>query len=445
MYNVLLIEKTKCLLFDTDIVQPPLLSFRFCLDHLHNKSLNYQKSQLANLKYFYEFWLEKWGCTLDYSFHRLDYSSSAISELTSQLPEYWIYLTNNRILAVNLYKLPSEITHHETITKMQTCAQQYKTACRFIKFLIHTYITYHYTGKTTSELEKIERFLLGKLETESKKYSHYTETTSDSNDLRSLTNEQLVSFSALFKPTPLVNDEIFTKQNYIEYRNYILFILINLYGLRIGEALLLEETSFKSNIHKNKFYMYISNLDNHEDPRIRRPSIKNNYSIRTLEISEQVFYLIKHFYERVKEHSNYGFLFTSSQKNGKPLSYDAVNKIFKKKADIFKKQYPEYFDPKNADVITQLSPHIFRHTWAYRTLGICFNSEVAFFTKAGAVDTKGVMESAKDKLRALGGWSAKSEMPNHYARRFIAEKANTANLALNDQYRDEVVNLPSLH
>ncbi|MDE1348164.1 hypothetical protein L9X51_17395 [Vibrio aestuarianus] len=55
------------LLFDTEIALPPMLSFRFCVDVLHNKSLNYQKSQLENIKCFYEFWLKKFDMTLDYT------------------------------------------------------------------------------------------------------------------------------------------------------------------------------------------------------------------------------------------------------------------------------------------------------------------------------------------------------------------------------------------
>lgn len=38
------------------------------------------------------------------------------------------------------------------------------------------------------------------------------------------------------------------------------------------------------------------------------------------------------------------------------------------------------------------------------------------------------MEEAKEELRLMGGWSPKSQMPDFYARRFLSERANTANI-----------------
>lgn len=64
----------------------------------------------------------------------------------------------------------------------------------------------------------------------------------------------------------------------------------------------------------------------------------------------------------------------------------------------------------------------------------------------------GLMEEAKDELRLMGGWSPTSQMPDLYAKRFLSEQANLANIqriaqdntALNeilniimDEYNDE--------
>jgi hypothetical protein len=38
------------------------------------------------------------------------------------------------------------------------------------------------------------------------------------------------------------------------------------------------------------------------------------------------------------------------------------------------------------------------------------------------------MEEAKDELRLMGGWSPTSQMPDLYAKRFLSEQANTANI-----------------
>lgn len=40
----------------------------------------------------------------------------------------------------------------------------------------------------------------------------------------------------------------------------------------------------------------------------------------------------------------------------------------------------------------------------------------------------GLMDEAKEALRLLGGWSIKSQMPDLYAKRFISEQANAANI-----------------
>lgn len=39
-----------------------------------------------------------------------------------------------------------------------------------------------------------------------------------------------------------------------------------------------------------------------------------------------------------------------------------------------------------------------------------------------------LMAEAKDELRLIAGWSLNSKMPDLYAKRFISEQANAANL-----------------
>ncbi|MBE3897849.1 hypothetical protein HJ158_01105 [Vibrio parahaemolyticus] len=40
------------------------------------------------------------------------------------------------------------------------------------------------------------------------------------------------------------------------------------------------------------------------------------------------------------------------------------------------------------------------------------------------VNVTGLMEDAKNELRAIGGWSKKSVMPAKYAKRFVQEQAS---------------------
>ncbi|MWR86607.1 site-specific integrase, partial [Escherichia coli] len=66
----------------------------------------------------------------------------------------------------------------------------------------------------------------------------------------------------------------------------------------------------------------------------------------------------------------------------------------------------------------------------------------------------GIMEEAKDELRLMGGWSPTSQMPDLYAKRFLSEQANAANVqriiqdnaalhntldTIMDRYNDDII------
>ena len=66
----------------------------------------------------------------------------------------------------------------------------------------------------------------------------------------------------------------------------------------------------------------------------------------------------------------------------------------------------------------------------------------------------GIMEEAKDELWLMGGWSPTSQMPDLYAKRFLSEQANAANVqriiqdnaalhntldTIMDRYNDDII------
>ncbi|WP_270824983.1 MULTISPECIES: hypothetical protein, partial [unclassified Aeromonas] len=61
MYKVMKIDDERACLFDTEVMQPTFLSLKFCIEQLHQKSVNYQISTLTNIMYFKEYWLAKEG------------------------------------------------------------------------------------------------------------------------------------------------------------------------------------------------------------------------------------------------------------------------------------------------------------------------------------------------------------------------------------------------
>ncbi len=96
-------------------------------------------------------------------------------------------------------------------------------------------------------------------------------------------------------------------------------------------------------------------------------------------------------------------------------------------------QYPEYKTDEYFDSVESISPHITRHTWAYLTLQRIYREKfqkIKTNLRLAAIDYSivGLMEEAKNELRLLGGWSHNSHMPDVYAKRFLSQQANMANL-----------------
>jgi site-specific recombinase XerD len=145
------------------------------------------------------------------------------------------------------------------------------------------------------------------------------------------------------------------------------------------------------------------------DPRWNKPSIKNIYSIRVVAISKLLFLGFEKYLAagRKKKSSkiNHGFLFMSERE--RPLAQNSLSVVLKRIQDRLNEEYPE---------AVAVTPHALRHTFVERML--------KYLLEIKHID----MERAKDELRNICGWSANSPMPNHYARRYIAEIANAHNL-----------------
>ncbi|EOX4391030.1 hypothetical protein BFX35_15000 [Vibrio cholerae] len=78
-----------CIL-DVQTTMPPLLSFRWLESQLKENALGTQKSYMDSLKLFYDFWLQKHGVSLDYSFYRTDYQD--VEAMIVELDAFWDFL-----------------------------------------------------------------------------------------------------------------------------------------------------------------------------------------------------------------------------------------------------------------------------------------------------------------------------------------------------------------
>jgi integrase len=427
MYKAMCLENEFWYLCDSETMSPPLLSLRYCEAEIHKKQLNTQRAELQAVQFFYAFWLDKFGETLDYSLSKSNFQDIEI--LIDELEPFWDYLVAGRKL--NVHVLPNNI--NTDTTKLATHSTRALAVIRFINFLIKTYIDSRYTNLSKTEILQHRKLFEMKLEAPQLTFQKYIKDSgSKKNQLRSLTGKQCHDFLKVIKPitakTPNPLNPHLSRA--LQIRNYVMWLLILRYGLRPGEVLLLQKISFKPYYtDRSKFLMVVQNLESEEDTRSDKPSIKTIASTRSIDISKEHYNLIIGLYYNelrpTEEQCGHDFIFASSVKPYSPLSYRGMLKEFERSAESFKKNFPEHFDINYSDAITgNVTPHWLRHTWAFSTLAQIHKETEEQFIKTQIVKVSGIMEDSIDKLRALGGWADKSRMPRYYAARFIEGNAN---------------------
>ncbi|EGR2254740.1 site-specific integrase [Vibrio parahaemolyticus] len=455
MYKVERCDGEFYCLLDIVTTMPPLLALRWTEQELMEKALNTQKSYLDSLKLFYDFWLLKHNVTLDFSFHSNDYQD--VEQLTHELISFWDYLlADKQITNVAVLPMPSSIGKDLT-KKKRTAAKHCRVICQFIDFLTNEYLTTSYRDEDPLVLRRYRNDIHLRLKNVKLKFTKWQKSNKKSsayNTLSSLTSEQYKDFISVLTPdikkpclVKLPNGVVkvdfkLAKANplnpiisyEVQMRNYLLTTLLVRYGLRIGESLLLRKQSFLlSRVDPNIVIMRVRNLNDDnfndsklDDARNYKPQIKTADSIRDIEVTIEDYKKIQLYYEYIRSKDcEHDFIFTSSLKPYKPVSYTTINSEFSKVVKAFEKQFPDHFDTKYSESITEvITPHWLRHTWAYATLSATYEKKKNEYIESGIVNLKGLMEDAKDELRTIGGWSKKSIMPDKYAKRFIQEQAN---------------------
>jgi integrase len=252
-------------------------------------------------------------------------------------------------------------------------------------------------------------------------------------EYKSLTPFQLAAFLKIIYPsTPVkVNEKNPFKDIRVSFRNYLIGTLMLEYGLRRAEVSLLETDSFKPSLYNldgdTSYYLIVTDCDEEEEAE---GSIKTETSHRTLKITETHYkylcayvdlYRLKLIKQpdgsEIHEECDSSILFLSTQKP-KPLSLRMYNKMFEQLTQALYQHFNKlgFSDPVSMEYILALYPHLLRHTWAVSQLYLLVDVQNMSIT------------DAKDLLRINGGWAIKSDMPDHYGRRFLADKANAANL-----------------
>lgn len=420
------------ILMDVKICLPALYPLRYLVDHLEYRSLSTQSASLQAIKFFYEFWFIKHGTTFCYSFYCSGHDPAiAIHEMAA----FFQYLENGRLVSFAPRALPFK--HSSGMTN----AARVRAVIRFIGYLISTYISPYYRNETPKELSRYAsrlntRLLICKNEFKTLERSNQRYNSRVTEGFQSMTGDIVENVYRIVIPSSKHKNNFLNPfpSGLIQFRNYLIMRLMLNYGLRIGELLLLECASVKTSIKGDKFSLIISMPCGMNDPRVHAPSLKNDYSHRVLELDKIDYEFLMIYMQKIRKNSmTHDFIFASSQNPENPLSYNAVHLIFSEIDKVFSLNYPECKSAERFDAIKKFTPHVTRHTWAYLTLKKLYHLKNKRLSGSGNDFVKnslsiGLMDEAKEALRLLGGWSIKSQMPDLYAKRFLSEQANAANI-----------------
>ncbi|MFW1889937.1 site-specific integrase [Acinetobacter johnsonii] len=415
------------ILFDASATLPCLYPLLYSTTVLRFQSFATQQSDMLALKFWYEFWYQKYSTLFCESFLNSKYEPEIF---LNEIDNFIVFLENNKKLETNLIRLRSNIdANYMTIT------QRLRSLFKYFVYLLDEYWNTRYQDITIKELtnrrKKIDLFLLNKKRIFSKFSKHSLTVKSEINhNFKSLTNEMVAMLYKIIRPdqSAKINiDNPFSTKSH-QLRNFLMVHLMMNYGLRVGELMLLTKRSIKKSLNSDSYSLIITNTDDEHDSRQRKPSIKNEQSYRVIKLDSMDYKFLMLYVEKIRNFNNSDILFTSLKPPYSPLSYSSINAIFKTIEQAFKTSHPVYFDDTNIDSIQKLTPHVCRHTWAYITLAFAIkkyrNESVSPLNQSNDE----IMQKALEDLRVLGGWSANSIMPSYYAKRFIVDSANLMNL-----------------
>ncbi|MGL1305599.1 site-specific integrase [Vibrio parahaemolyticus] len=450
------------LIVDDVTTLPSLFVTIYTLTKLTKKKLGTQTNYLKALRFFYEFYERKHGCTFDGAFISAEYN---VDSFLKEADHFFEYLLSQQHLDDSSSYI--SVSHISKSTAAKEAYVAYvNVLTRYFRFLNDRYTCMDYQNCSPVEALQMHHDIDKKIDHIRKEYSQL-DLDSDSSTTRykSLTEQQALLLDNMLLPsteefvdpdTGEVYPAVINPQNpfssqFEQFRNYMIHRLMFQYGLRIGECLLLSLESFGPTLpdHKGErsYILLVQNLpDGINDPRANHPSIKTKGSQRKIKLEPSDYTMLTIYcqkraalFEAKPEATDYGVLFIGARGDLAPLTYDAVNTYYRKIDSAFIKEHP-YFrttSDVNIESMPQITPHVGRHTWAYTTLEFIYNElfieELGLKRDYGVrARMKGLLEVAADKLRLLGGWTLTSRMPMKYANRFIEKVANESNTRRTD-------------
>lgn len=133
--------KRRWILMDLETSLPLLYPLRYHIDHLAFRSLSTQSASLQSVKFFYEFWRQKYGVSFCYSFP-LRISSVSINAFLGQIDSFCFQallvgfkLTMCRSLTVCLRGLQTQAVQSKQVNELDQYPYRCGTAHHLLKLV----------------------------------------------------------------------------------------------------------------------------------------------------------------------------------------------------------------------------------------------------------------------------------------------------------------------
>jgi len=454
MYVVKTLKKEKIklsTLLDTQTCLPCMFALLYSQEILFTKEFETQRKALYALKYYHQFYLNKFGMTFCYSFLSSGYD---LTDSINSISDFFEWLCIKGHLEIEpIEGTQTNIHYLNTATKSDkhTNADRIREVLKFFDFLARKYSSSRYSNVSPDKLKKRYQVINYQITNVRREFSRIQNGNDRCNPkaiFSSLSRDEKIAVEIIIRPSSKDNinpRNPFKNELSVQLRNQLIFKLMFNYGLRRSELLLLDTRSFvkgkRPDIKGNIRYTLVitSRNDDVIDPRATAPSMKTPYSHRIIFMAEADFLRLEAYVSRIRnlffdDINDHGFIFTSLIKPYNPLSVSAVADIFKTLDSAFN-QYFSHLKSVNPHLnIEKITPRITRHTWAFLTLEYLFSDAkkkaelLAQKTNTPIPSDKEMMELCVSDLQSLGGWSPSSQMPMHYARRFFSNIANEKNI-----------------
>lgn len=236
------------LLFDLQSSCPCLYPLLYSLKILRFQSLSTQESDLIALKFWYQFWFEKYSTSFCESFYSTSYNFEIIQ---NEIDNFIIFLENDKKIENKLIFLRvDESVNYKLV------AGRVRSFLKFYTFLIDEYLQVHYQNQiSVPEIQKIKNNLNKYISLKKKiinKFSGYSKSKFSYN-FKSMNNDMIQDLYSIIKPNKAKSNNLnpFTSMH-AQLRNFLIIHILLNYGLRIGELMLLTIDSIKKSMYNNR-------------------------------------------------------------------------------------------------------------------------------------------------------------------------------------------------